>query len=76
MKRAAFEAVGIAIAFDASLVRSGSNMGFAFDQHGGVNEDFSGIGQSVLKTVVEKKVEEQILMGIVILCVYFWCCYV
>jgi hypothetical protein len=45
--------LAVAIAFNASLVRSGSNMGFAFEQHGGVDEDFSDSGQSVLKTVIE-----------------------
>ena len=49
-------------------------MGFAFEQHGGVDEDFSDSGQSVLKTVIEKKIEERILMGRVILFVHGWCC--
>jgi hypothetical protein len=50
-------------------------VGFAFEQHGGVHEDFSDSGESVLKAVVEKKIDERILVGSVFLFVHGWCCF-
>ena len=49
-------------------------MGLAFEQHGGVDEDFSDSGQSVLETFIQKEIEEGILLGRLMLFVHGWCC--
>jgi hypothetical protein len=42
---AGFEAVGVSTALESILVRSGSGVGFAFEQPSGIYEDFSDLGR-------------------------------
>ena len=67
------ETVGVAIAIHAALVGSGSDVRFAFEQHGGVHEDFSDSGEGVFEAVVEKEVDEWILVGSLFVFVHCWC---
>jgi hypothetical protein len=50
-------------------------VGLAFEQHGGVDEDFSDSGQSVLEAFIQKEIEEGILLGSLMLFVHGWCCF-
>jgi hypothetical protein len=51
LKVAAFDAGGIAIAVAPKLMKAGKDVGFAFRQHPGVDEDFIESGLSGLLSV-------------------------
>lgn len=40
LEEAGFEADSVAVALDAALIETGSQMGFAIEKHRGVHEDF------------------------------------
>jgi hypothetical protein len=48
---------------------------FAFEEHGGVHEDFGDSGEGVLEAVVEKEIDEWILVGSLFVFVHGWCCF-
>ena len=75
LERAGLEAVGVAIALDATLIWGGSDVGFAFESHGCVHEKFGDSGEGVLKAVVAKEIDEWILGGNLFVFVHGWCCF-
>jgi hypothetical protein len=71
-----FEAVGVAITLNAQLVRRGTDMGFAFEQHGGVHQDLSDSRDRTINTVFKKKIDEANWVDRMALLIHGWCCFV
>lgn len=73
LERARLEAIAVAVALRTTLMRGDSEVLFAFDEHGCVDEDFSNSRKGVLKAIIKKKIDE-CLFGIrVVLFVHDWC---
>ena len=76
LKITGLEAVGVAIAVVSSaLLRRGSDVLFAFEEHGGIHEDFGDSGEGVLKAVFEKEIDERILVVSLFVFVHGCCCF-
>ena len=59
LETAWFEAVGIAVSvLDATLMRSGTDVVFPFEEHGGVHEEFGDLWNGVFEAIGKKKVDE------------------
>ena len=58
-----FESIGVTIALDAALVRSGTDVIFTLDEHGGVHEELGDVCESVAEAFGEKNLEELVLEG-------------
>ena len=52
------KAISVAVTLDVSLVGCGADVSFAFEEHGGVHEDFGDFGEGTFKAVGKKKVDE------------------
>lgn len=68
-----FEAVGIAVAFGVTLVGGGTDVVFAFEEHGGVHEDLGDGYKSLAEAFGEKGVDELVVECSVILVVHGCC---
>jgi hypothetical protein len=76
LKIAGLETVGVAIAVGGSaLISGGSDVLFAFEEHGGVHENFGDSREGTLKAVFEKKIDEWILVGSLFVFAHGWCCF-
>lgn len=60
-----FETVGVAIALDAALVRTGTDVTFTLDEHGSVHEELGDVCETIAEAIGEKSLEELVLKGIV-----------
>jgi hypothetical protein len=60
-ERAGLEAVGVAIALGAALIRGSSDVHFSLEHDGGVHEDFGDSWEGVQEAVVEKKIDGRII---------------
>lgn len=65
LEGARFETIGVAVALDVSLMWSGTDVAFPFEEHGGVHEEFGDLGEGILQAVFEKEVDEGVV-GIIL----------
>jgi len=65
LEGAGFETISVAVALDVSLMWSGSDVAFAFEEHGSVHEKFGDLGEGILQAVFEKEVDEGVV-GIIL----------
>lgn len=69
------ESVGGAVAFGSARIRGGSDVRFsAYEKRGGIHEDFGDSGKGVLKALVEKEIDQWILVSSIWALVRDPCC--
>ena len=59
-----FEAVGVAVTLATTLIGTGPDVRFAFDEHGSVHEELCDVGEPFSEAFREKNLEESVLNGI------------